>query len=264
MKWQYWGELVMTCGEVERVLPELLDGAPDSAYQTAFESHLKGCADCADLVSDLKLISSSAQDLAESEEPSPRVWLGIAAQLRAEGVIRETDRAPARESKRSLWGQWWLVPVAAAVLAGSAYVLSHKPVAQVAVQQTPAITAPANAVPGTVPATAPITSQAVPQPTRAENTKEHAPAVARGTKPEPPMVEAPSSADDQQFLSVVSTLGSSTRATYEKQLQDVNAEIREVQAYLQRNPGDTDARQHLMEAYEQKALLYQIALDRIQ
>jgi hypothetical protein len=33
---------------------------------------------------------------------------------------------------------------------------------------------------------------------------------------------------------------------------------------VNRYPGDADARQHLMDAYEQKALLYQIALDRIQ
>jgi hypothetical protein len=72
------------------------------------------------------------------------------------------------------------------------------------------------------------------------------------------------SAEDQQFLSVVSTLGPSTRATYESQLRAVNADIQETQAYVDRNPGDADARQHLMDAYQQKALLYQIALDRIQ
>jgi hypothetical protein len=54
------------------------------------------------------------------------------------------------------------------------------------------------------------------------------------------------------------------RGTYESQLQVVNADIREVQAYLDRHPGDADARQHLMDAYQQKALLFQMALDRIQ
>ncbi|MGA7292118.1 MAG: hypothetical protein WBW85_06240, partial [Terriglobales bacterium] len=69
---------------------------------------------------------------------------------------------------------------------------------------------------------------------------------------------------DQQFLSVVSTLGPSTRATYESELRAVNADIRETQQYVNQNPDDVDARQHLMDAYQQKALLYQIALDRIQ
>ena len=54
------------------------------------------------------------------------------------------------------------------------------------------------------------------------------------------------------------------RATYESQLKAVNDDIRETQAYVDLNPGDADARQHLMEAYQQKALLYEIALDRIQ
>ena len=79
----------MTCLEVERALPELLDGAPDGAIQTDFEAHLKSCPDCSDLVSDLKLISSEARQLAATEEPAPRVWVRIAAELRAEGLIRD-------------------------------------------------------------------------------------------------------------------------------------------------------------------------------
>jgi hypothetical protein len=78
------------------------------------------------------------------------------------------------------------------------------------------------------------------------------------------LIEPEASEDDQQFLSEVSTLIPSMRATYESQLRSVNADIRESQAYLDQNPGDADARQHLMDAYQQKALLYQIALDRIQ
>jgi hypothetical protein len=76
--------------------------------------------------------------------------------------------------------------------------------------------------------------------------------------------EAMPIADDEQFLSVVSSRAPSMKDTYEKQLQAVNADIRESQAYVDQNPGDADAREHLMEAYQQKALLYQIALDRIQ
>jgi hypothetical protein len=78
------------------------------------------------------------------------------------------------------------------------------------------------------------------------------------------VVEAVPTAEDRQFLSVVSTRAPSMRASYENQLKGVNADIRETQAYVDRYPGDADARQHLMDAYQQKALLYQIALDRIQ
>src|SRR5450755_2539854 len=121
-KWQYWGELAMTCEDVERVLPELIEGTPDITFERDFEIHLQSCSDCSDLVSNLKLISSSARQMADSEEPAPQVWLRIAAELRAEGIIRESELVQARLVRSpSRWGSWWLVPVAAALLAAGAY-----------------------------------------------------------------------------------------------------------------------------------------------
>ena len=147
----------MTCSDVERVLPELLDGAPDGALPDEVEAHVKSCPACSDLVSDLKLIASEARQLAASEEPAPRVWVRIAAELRAEGLIsdpatRDPEPAPARPvlvpvptSSGRRWSAWWLAPVAAALLAAGSYVVSHKPVPQVAKQQAPAtpVTSPA-------------------------------------------------------------------------------------------------------------------------
>jgi Putative zinc-finger len=265
----------MTCAEVERALPEFLDDAPDVAIQTDFEAHLRSCPDCSDLVSDLKLISSEARQLATSEEPAPRVWARLAAELRAEGLIREPESGRpilVPTSPRRRWSAWWLAPVAAALVAASSYVVNHKPTQPLAKQQAPAtpLTSPAMTSPAPeAPAVAshPVTTPAPQQlaQTSAKRTDNVGPsvgpaagsAIASAVEPEP-------SAEDQQFLSAVSTLAPSTRATYESQLQAVNADIRESQAYLDRNPGDADARQHLMDAYQQKALLYQIALDRIQ
>ena len=265
----------MTCSEVQRVLPEFLDDAPDVAIHSDFEAHLKSCPDCSDLVSDLKLISSEARQLATSEEPAPRVWARIAADLRAEGLIREPGSTgpilvPTSPGRR--WSAWWLAPVAAALVAAGSYVVNHRPAPQVAKQQAPLspvtstpVTSPAPEMPAAASHLAPA-----PAPQRlAEKSSKPTDnvgssvgpatrsAIASAGEPEP-------SAEDQQFLSAVSTLAPSTRATYESQLQAVNADIRESQAYLDRNPGDPDARQHLMDAYQQKALLYQIALDRIQ
>jgi hypothetical protein len=84
------------------------------------------------------------------------------------------------------------------------------------------------------------------------------------TAPEQAEISPPAGIDDQQFLSEVSSRAPSLRAAYETQLQAVNNEIRETQAYIRQYPGDMDARQHLMEVYQQKAMLYQMALDRIQ
>jgi len=259
----------MTCADVERVLPELIDGAPDGALRTDFEIHLKACSACSDLVSDLKLIASEARQLAATEEPASRVWVRIAAELRAEGLVH--DQASEQDSWRtrpvlvpaspqSRWSAWWLVPVAAALMAAASYVVSHKSVPQVARQQAPvpSVTSPTTATPAanapSVPAPSPqqLAQRKSPKPIEVTG-----PAVGSVVEPEP-------SAEDQQFLSEVSTRAPSMRATYENQLRAVNADILETQAYVDRNPGDVDARQHLMDAYQQKALLYQIALDRIQ
>jgi hypothetical protein len=260
----------MKCSDFQRVLPELLDSVRDGAVQPDFETHLESCADCSDLVSDLEFITREARQLEATEEPAPRVWVRIAAELRAEGLIREPE--PARSftsgrpvlvptSSRRRWSALWLAPVAAALLAAGSYVISHKPTPTVAKQEPPT-------APGT--SRAPVVSQAaqIPPAARPANAPRRGPVqVAQSPAPADtlrPEIEPESSADDQQFLSAVSTRAPSMRATYENQLQAVNADIRETQAYVDRNPGDTDARQHLMDAYEQKALLYQIALDRIQ
>jgi len=261
----------MTCAEVERGLPEFLDDAPDVAIQPDFEAHLKSCPDCSDLVSDLRLISSEARQLATSEEPAPRVWARIAAELRAEGLTREpgsTRPILVPTFPRRRWSAWWLVPVAAALVAASSYVVNHKPAPQVAKQQAPAAPVTSPAITSPAPETPAVESHSAPTPAPQQLAEKSATpkdivgssaghAIASDVEPEP-------SAEDQQFLSAVSTLAPSTRATYESQLQAVNADIRESQAYLDRNPGDPEARQHLMDAYQQKALLYQIALDRIQ
>ena len=268
----------MTCADVRRVLPEFLDGAPEDVFPADFETHVKSCPACSDLISDLKLISSEARQLAASEEPAPRVWVRIAAELRAEGLIRESasrepDSAPNRAilfppSPRRRWIAWWLAPVAVALLAAGSYVVSHRQAPQMANEQTPAtpLTAPAPATPPAISAsvsTSAATSAPASAPQQLAKKKSAKPTdvVASAAKP---AVEPEPSAEDQQFLSVVSTSAPSMRATYESQLRAVNAHIREVQAYLDRNPGDAEARQHLMDAYQQKALLYQIALDRIQ
>jgi len=260
----------MTCAEVRRVLPEILDGGPEGVFPAEFGTHVKSCPACSDLISDLKLISSEARQLAANEEPAPRVWVRIAAELRAEGLIREPDSAPNRPalfpaSPPRRWSAWWLAPVAVALLAAGSYVVSHKHAPQVAKQQAPTtpLTTPAPAAnSASVSPSAPASAlSSAPQQLAKKKSAKPTDVVASAAIP---AVEPEPSAEDQRFLSVVSTRAPSMRATYESQLKAVNAHIREVQAYLDRNPGDAEARQHLMDAYQQKALLYQIALDRIQ
>jgi hypothetical protein len=81
-------------------------------------------------------------------------------------------------------------------------------------------------------------------------------------------MQAPSSAndavdaDDTQLLEVVSSATPAMRATYESNLRDVNAYIRDAEDTVQQNPGDEDAQQLLMDAYAQKNMIYEMAMDR--
>src|SRR5271170_675967 len=129
----------MMCSDVLRVLPELLDGPSSIAFPTDLEIHLKSCADCSDLVSDLKLISSEAHLMAATDEPPARVWVRIAAELRAEGLIREPESLPASTTARPIlvpayprrgWSAMWLAPVAAVLLAAGVFVVNHRPTPQ--------------------------------------------------------------------------------------------------------------------------------------
>jgi hypothetical protein len=255
----------MKCSEVRQALPEVMEMGQDHEL----DAHLEGCPACSELVSDLKLISSGASQLAASDEPSPRVWIRIAAQLRAEGLIREPESAPAfpvpssTPNRRS--GAWWLVPIAAALVAAGSYVVSHKQTIQMTQQgpSVPQTSTPQTSVPQPQPPAPPT------QTHQAQNQTSVAQGAPASTAPQqkasnPPEVAEGPSAEDQQFLSEVSERAPSMRATYESQLGSVNSSIREAQAYLDRNPDDEDARQHLMEAYQQKAMLYQMALEHVQ
>ena len=260
----------MNCSDVDRILPEIIDstasdGSPINGDQDfEFQSHLRTCPHCSELVSDLKLIASEARQLSSAEEPAPRVWLRIAAELRAEGLIREPELTMARTvlvpAPQRRWNAFWLAPVAVAILAAGSYFLTHK-------STPPTTPRTATAKPGEPQPETQTAQLAEMQVAQQPNTS---PAVQtpalQGPQTPPVRAErsAPPSADDQQFLSEVSSRAPTMRATYENQLRAVNTEIRETQAYINRYPGDLDARQHLLEVYQQKAMLYQMALDRIQ
>jgi hypothetical protein len=259
----------MTCADVQRVLPEVIDAGGD----LEFEAHLKSCPACSELVNELEWIAAESRELAGNQEPPDRVWVRISNQLRAEGIIRD-EVEPARQvlAARPIrrWNTWWLAPVAVAIVAAGAYQLGHRSavtttqVAQQATQQQQTPSAPEAS------ATNPQVAQQTEPPAPAAN---HPAEVAknlgtrvssRSSTATERVISAPASADDDQFLSEVSQGAPTMRETYEKQLRAVNEEIRETQEYIRLHPEDLDARQHLLETYQQKALLYQMALDRIQ
>jgi len=68
--------------------------------------------------------------------------------------------------------------------------------------------------------------------------------------------------DDQQLLNTVAASMPSMRAAYEANLRSVNAYIRDAEQSAHNDPNDELAQQHLMNAYEQRAMVYEMALDR--
>ena len=63
---------------------------------------------------------------------------------------------------------------------------------------------------------------------------------------------------------VLAQMSPASRITYESNLKDVNAFIRDAQDSLAQNPNDEEARHFLRDAYQQKAMVYELAMDRTQ
>src|ERR1700682_6545576 len=102
----------MNCVELEQSLAEIEDAS--AAEQRA---HLATCPRCLELLAELNLIMSTASQLREANEPSPRVWNSIEIALRQEGLIRPQTNRPHPVSFAARWGvARWMVPAAAALL----------------------------------------------------------------------------------------------------------------------------------------------------
>jgi len=217
----------MNCAEFERLLPDMLESAPTAEQQ----AHLKSCAACSDLVSDLELISRQARFLSESEEPSPRVWNSIEIALREEGLIRVPQPAAGVRTPHR-WAPLWLLPVAAALL--FAFGITRY-------RQLPGV----GQTPG--PATsASVASVSAP--------------LATASMAGHSILNLPK--DDVQLLDVVESRSPTLRSEYAADLQNVDAYIRDAEQSARNHPNDEEAQEYLMNAYEQKNMVYDMALDR--
>ena len=85
--------------------------------------------------------------------------------------------------------------------------------------------------------------------------------LAKDSVPTPVLVSTGDQNDDQ-LLQEVASRSPMMRAAYESNLKDVNAYIRDAQDSVNADPNDEEARQALMDAYGQKSMIYEMALDR--
>lgn len=185
-------------------------------------AHLKNCRECAALVADLLVIACAAGELRAAHEPSPRVWNSIEIALRQEGLIKPQN---SRHSLLPSFGSSW---------GWSRWMV---PVAALLL-----ITAGVRV-----------------------RQHSHAQTVARN---DGPAVQAPISdtmtadLNDDDLLQGISQQSPALRATYTDNLRRVNEYIHDAKTTVESDPNDEDARRSLMEAYQQKAMLFELALDR--
>jgi hypothetical protein len=213
----------MNCTEFQELLPEEFEGGRTAEQ----ESHLRSCPACSGLVADLELIASEARQLQEVVEPSPRVWASIEITLRQEGIIRDPHLGPSLVPARPLrWTMAWLAPVAALVLVAFGLVIYQR---------------------------GPADSQL---------------SAKLGTQAPPPLPslqpdkKTSTANEDEQLLAAVASRSPAMQAQYASNLENVNAYIKDAEESAQADPNDEEAQQIVMDAYEQRATVYEMALDR--
>lgn len=89
--------------------------------------------------------------------------------------------------------------------------------------------------------------------------------VARSVSPSGLVTTAPEqigAGDEDQLLSIVSARAPGLRAGYVSDLREVDDYIRDAESSARNNPNDEIAQQYLTNAYEQRAMVYEIAMAR--
>jgi hypothetical protein len=185
-------------------------------------AHLKTCRACSALVKDLNLIIAAAGELQAANEPSPRVWNSIEIALRREGLVHP------QRTNQSL-AHWLFAGWGARALVPAAALL---------------LFAAGLFVRGRIRSND-LQSNDSPQ--------QQATVVATSKQ---------SDLNDADLMQEVSVSAPAMRAQYEENLQRVNQSISEAQNLVNETPNDEDARRSLLDAYHQKSMLFELAMDR--
>lgn len=96
----------------------------------------------------------------------------------------------------------------------------------------------------------------------AAGVKLHRPFGAGDTNPVARKVSAPAiSGEDEKVLSTVAARFPAQQASYRKELEDANSYIRDAEQSIRNDPNDVYSQELLINAYEQKQMIYDLAVD---
>jgi hypothetical protein len=201
---------------------EVLPHIIESGGKPEEEEHLKSCEACTSLVQDLLYIAEQAKLLLPMHDPNPRVWNNIEQSLQREGLLTE--------GRMSRQGHITKNPTQTKswTTLGWAMALTVAIIFAVVL---------VNYQPHPAPQSQLSSQNIVADP-------------------------APASADDQQLMAQVSQADPAARRAYESSLREVNSYIADAREAAQRDPSDPAAEEMLLSAYQQKAMLYEMAIAR--
>ena len=87
--------------------------------------------------------------------------------------------------------------------------------------------------------------------------------IVRDLRPTAPVSDmAVAGLNDEDLLQEVAQLSPALQAQYADNLRHVNEYIQDAKSVVAANPNDEEAHRSLMEAYQQKAMLFELAMDR--
>jgi hypothetical protein len=216
----------MTCAEFQKALPYIIETGGDAEQ----EGHLKSCPVCSDLVQDLRYIAEQAKLLVPMHDPPPGVWHGIKGALEREGLVRPAAmmvplRPTAMIFSPARWGIAGQLAAIAVLVLIAMGVMLYRSRDRTPTQAT---------IDVTLPATQPV---AVAAPVVIDD-------------------------DDIRLLEAVKQQAPAMADTYKASLESVNAYISDAEKQVKENPEDEGAREHLLQAYDQKSMVYEMALAR--
>jgi hypothetical protein len=273
----------MTCEEFQQILPEL-----GSGNSTAKVAHLRSCSQCAGLLADLNEIARQSKQLQASDEPPGQVWQTILTTLQDEGLIREKVEVPLAAPVYHVLGDAVHVRSCArcaGVLADLDAISEQARLLKAADEPSPRVWASLELAlrqeglirdpqPAELQAKA---AQVAPRWRLAWLVPLAAAAVLalgvlvfqhgdglRGPNivhNQPSGGRVPRTPEELQMVALVAQRTPQLRDAYEADLQAVDDYIQDAKNSEEANPGDAFAHQRLVSAYEQRAMMYEMAMN---